>query len=73
MKNKNKIIIRGFILDQLFNADRLILHELAEKNDLDPLEVMEFYLQQVSRIDKMFDYPNTDFLLAIADELGLNG
>ena len=59
MKNTQKHEIRLFILTQLLEMDdlRWKLHEVADTYDIDSLEAMEFFEQEVERINKLFNYP----------------
>jgi hypothetical protein len=62
MKKSHKDEVRLFILTQLreINDLRWKLSELAEDNDIESLEVMEFYEQEVERINKLFNYPGQE-------------
>jgi hypothetical protein len=62
MKQSQKNEVRLFILTQLreMNDLRWKLSELAEDNDIEPLEAMEFYEQEVERINKLFNYPEQE-------------
>jgi hypothetical protein len=62
MKKSHKDEVRLFILTQLreINDVRWKLSELAEDNDIESLEVMEFYEQEVERINKLFNYPGQE-------------
>ena len=59
MKKSQKNEVRLFILTQLWELDdlRWKLDGLADTYDMDPLEAMEFYEQEVERINKLFNYP----------------
>ena len=59
MKNTQKHEIRLFILTQLLEMDdlRWKLDELADTYDIDSFEAMEFFEQEVERINKLFNYP----------------
>jgi hypothetical protein len=59
MKKSQKDEIRLFIITQLLELDdlRWKLDELADTYDIDPLETMEFFEQEVERINKLFCYP----------------
>ena len=59
MKNTQKQEVRLFILTQLkeINDLRWKLSELAEDNGIDHLEAMEFFENEVERINKLFNYP----------------
>ena len=59
MKNTQKHEIRLFILTQLLEMDdlRWKLDEVADTYDIDSLEAMEFFEQEVERINKLFNYP----------------
>ena len=67
MKHHHKAVFRSVILDEIRGVSREFLHDLAEWHDLDPLEAMEFYEQQLKRIDKMFYFPNA-YLQACPNE-----
>ena len=62
MKKSHKDEVRLFILTQLreMNDLRWKLSELAEDNDIEPLDAMEFYEQEVERINKLFNYPGQE-------------
>jgi hypothetical protein len=62
MKKSHKDEVRLFILTQLreMNDLRWKLDELAEDNDIEPLDAMEFYEQEVERINKLFNYPGQE-------------
>jgi hypothetical protein len=59
MKQSQKHEVRLFILTQLWEMDdlRWKLDELADTYDIDPLEAMEFFENEVERINKLFNYP----------------
>lgn len=59
MKNTQKQEVRLFILTQLKEMDdlRWKLDEVADTYDIDSLEAMEFFEQEVERINKLFNYP----------------
>jgi len=59
MKQSQKNEIRLFILTQLWEMDdlRWKLDELADTYDMDAFEAMEFFEQEVERINKLFNYP----------------
>jgi hypothetical protein len=59
MKKSQKDEVRLFILTQLWEMDELRwkLDGLADTYDIDPLEAMEFFEQEVDRINKLFNYP----------------
>jgi hypothetical protein len=59
MKNTQKHKVRLFILIQLreMNDLRWKLSELAEDNGIESLEAMEFFENEVERINKLFNYP----------------
>ena len=59
MKKSQKEEVRLFIINQLFELDnlRLKLDELANTHNIDPFETIEFYEQEVDRINKLFNYP----------------
>lgn len=57
----HKIKVRLFILRQLYESERVRnrLNLLASAHGMDSLEAMEFYKNEVARIDKLFNYPLT--------------
>ncbi len=59
MKQSQKNEVRLFILTQLWEMDdlRWKLDELADTYDIEPLEAMEFFENEVERINKFFNYP----------------
>lgn len=58
MKKTHKSEIRLFILDLLSTEEiRWKLDDLAASLDLDPFEAMEFFEQEVGRVEKLFSYP----------------
>ncbi len=59
MKQSQKHEVRLFILTQLREMDdlRWKLDGLADTYDIDPLEAMEFFENEVERINKLFNYP----------------
>jgi hypothetical protein len=59
MKKAHKDEVRCFIINQLYDIDdlRLKLDGLADTYDMDSFEVMEFYENEVERINKLFNYP----------------
>ena len=59
MKQSQKNEVRLFILTQLWETDdlRWKLDELADTYDIDSLEAMEFFENEVERINKLFNYP----------------
>ena len=62
MKKAHKDEVRQFIINQLYNIDdlRWKLDGLADTYDMDPLETMEFFEQEVERINKFFGYPGQE-------------
>jgi hypothetical protein len=60
LKKSHKDEVRLFILRQLQEADELRdkLYVLAFTYDMDPFETMEFYENEVARIEKLFNYPS---------------
>jgi hypothetical protein len=60
MKRNQKNEIRLFILTLIQESDDLRgkLDGLADTYDMDPLEAMEFFEQEVERINKLFNYPD---------------
>jgi hypothetical protein len=65
MKNSHKQSIRAFIMELLYDEDiryRLLSWENSEKDkglELNSFEAMEFYENEVERINKMFFYPQS--------------
>ena len=65
MKNSHKQSIRAFIMELLHDEDiryRLSSWEHSERDkglELNSFEAMEFYENEVNRIDKMFFYPQS--------------
>ena len=59
MRQSQKNEVRLFILTQLWETDdlRWKLDELADTYDIDSLEAMEFFENEVERINKLFNYP----------------
>ena len=59
MKKNQKNEIRLWILTQLteINELRWKLDEFANAHDIDSLETMEFFEQELERINKLFCYP----------------
>jgi hypothetical protein len=59
MKQSQKHEVRLFILTQLREMDdlRWKLDELADTYDIEPLEAMVFFENEVERINKLFNYP----------------
>jgi hypothetical protein len=59
MKQSQKNEIRYFILRQLWELDdvRGKLDVLASTYDMCPFEAMEFFENEVERINKLFNYP----------------
>ena len=59
MKQSQKDQIRSFIIHQLYELDdlRLKLDDLANTHSIDTFETVEFYEQEVERINKLFNYP----------------
>lgn len=57
----HKIKVRLFILRQLYESERVRnrLDLLAFAHGMDSFEAMEFYENEVARIDKLFNYPLT--------------
>jgi len=60
MKQSHKDQIRSFIIHQLYELDdlRLKLDDLALTHNIDTFETVEFYEQEVERINKLFNYPD---------------
>ena len=60
MKKQHKTEIRKYILNLLTENPnvRWQMSELAEDNNIDSLEVMEFFEGEVSRIERLFCYPH---------------
>jgi hypothetical protein len=65
MKNSHKQSIRAFIMELLHDENiryRLSSWEHSERDkglELNSFEAMEFYENEVNRIDKMFSYPQS--------------
>jgi hypothetical protein len=59
VKQSQKNEVRLFILTQLWEMDdlRWKLDGLADTYDIDSLEAMEFFENEVERINKLFNYP----------------
>jgi hypothetical protein len=59
VRQSQKNEVRLFILTQLWETDdlRWKLDELADTYDIDSLEAMEFFENEVERINKLFNYP----------------
>jgi hypothetical protein len=59
MKLSHKNEIRLFILTLIKEAEdlRWKLTGVADTYDIDSFEAMEFFEQEVSRIEKLFNYP----------------
>jgi hypothetical protein len=59
MKQSQKDKVRLFIINQLheLNDLRLKLDELADTYDIEPFEAMEFFENEVERINKLFNFP----------------
>jgi hypothetical protein len=59
MKQSQKHEIRLFILTQLWEMNNLRwkLDKVAGTYDIEPLEAMEFFENEVERINKLFNYP----------------
>jgi hypothetical protein len=62
MKQSQKDKVRLFIINQLYELNdlRLKLDELADTYDIEPLEAMEFFENEVERINKLFNYPGQE-------------
>jgi hypothetical protein len=59
MKKHQKEQIRLFILGQLDpNVLRSQLGEVALHNGIDEFDAMEFFENELNRIEKLFNYPN---------------
>ena len=59
MKKNQKNKIRLWILTELYGIEELRrkLDEFANAHDIDSFETMEFFEQEVERINKLFCYP----------------
>jgi hypothetical protein len=59
MKQSQKNEIRLFILNKLWEMDdlRWKLGVLANTYEIDEFEAMEFFENEVNRIEKLFNYP----------------
>jgi hypothetical protein len=55
----HKIKVRLFILRQLYESERVRnrLNLLASAHGMDSLEAMEFYENELARIDQLFNWP----------------
>jgi hypothetical protein len=62
MKQSQKDKVRLFIINQLYELNdlRLKLDELADTYEIEPLEAMEFFENEVERINKLFNYPGQE-------------
>ena len=62
MKKSHKDEVRCFIINQLYELNdlRLKLDELADTYGIEPLEAMEFFENEVERINKLFNYPGQE-------------
>ena len=60
LNKSRKDVVRMFILRQLQEADGLRdkLDALAFTYDIDSFEAMEFYENEIARIEKLFNYPS---------------
>jgi hypothetical protein len=60
MKNNQKDLIRKFIVDSLYSAveQREDFADRCIALGVDPLDGMEFFEEQVERINKLFCYPD---------------
>jgi hypothetical protein len=60
LNKSRKDVVRMFILRQLQEADGLRdkLDVLAFTYDIDSFETMEFYENEIARIEKLFNYPS---------------
>ena len=60
LKKSHKDEVRMFILRQLQEPERLRdrLDVLAFTYEMDSFEAMEFYENEVARIEKLFNYPS---------------
>jgi len=57
MKTQDKQAVRAFILELLYDEDVRYRLDGIQGLIADPFEVMQFYEQEVERINKMFCYP----------------
>ena len=59
MKQSQKDKVRLFIINQLYELNdlRLKLDELSDTYEIEPLEAMEFFENEVERINKLFNFP----------------
>jgi hypothetical protein len=57
MKIQNKQTVRAFILELLYDEDVRYKLDSIQGLEADPFESMQFYEQEVERINKMFCYP----------------
>ena len=62
MKQSQKDKVRLFIINQLYELIdlRWKLDELADTYDIESLEAMEFFENEVERINKLFNYPGQE-------------
>jgi len=62
MKQSQKDKVRLFIINQLYELNdlRMKLDELADTYDIESLEAMEFFENEVERINKLFNYPGQE-------------
>jgi hypothetical protein len=58
MKTQDKQTIRAFILELLYDEDVRYKLDSIQGVEADPFEAMQFYEQEVERINKMFCYPS---------------
>lgn len=70
MKQSQKHEVRLFILTQLWEMNHLRwkLDRLADTYDIDSLEAMEFFENEVERINKLFNYPAEQLKESVPDE-----
>lgn len=61
LTKSHKIKVRLFILRQLYESERVRnrLDLLASAHGMDSFEAMEFYENELARIDQLFNYPLT--------------
>ena len=62
MKQSQKDKVRLFIINQLYELNdlRMKLDELADTYEIEPSEAMEFFENEVERINKLFNYPGQE-------------
>lgn len=69
MNLQDKKRIRAFMLSLLCADDVREKLDSLPGIDADPFEAMEFYEEQVERIDKMFNFPNQETAFSAQNRL----